>query len=344
MHAQSHGVALAQGLGKTAQSIATLAFQKQFLDVTGPHIVIAPLTTLGHWRREIQTWTDMVCCLDHEKDMLIDQLANSITIASSHAMGLQDQLCTKSACVTSSVSADYHLIKRCMPCHIGRRHVILTAPVLQNVLEYTGSKADRQIIRKHEYYYADAKTKDLKFDVLLVRFLLTLECPQRLLYALSILGSENTGDGIGYLEYVKRVCGGMQTSYETVLRDSSVFLGIKWETMIADEAHRFKSVSGQTRTIITRMNVRWKLLLTGEGCQSKSGKHMALIRHLTGWVSTNRSACPAKSCSFLYGLLHQLARPADVQRNTAPVPCVWIAGLVMQEHQCRTAWRSCTAS
>ena len=56
---------LMQGLGKTAQSIATLAFQKQFLGVTGPHIVIAPLTTLGHWRREIQTWTDMVCGLDH---------------------------------------------------------------------------------------------------------------------------------------------------------------------------------------------------------------------------------------------------------------------------------------
>ena len=51
-----------QGLGKTAQSIATLAFQKQFLGVPGPHIVIAPLTTLGHWKREIQTWTDMVRC------------------------------------------------------------------------------------------------------------------------------------------------------------------------------------------------------------------------------------------------------------------------------------------
>ena len=49
-----------QGLGKTAQSIATLAFQAQFLGMLGPHIVIAPLTTLGHWKREIQTWTDMV--------------------------------------------------------------------------------------------------------------------------------------------------------------------------------------------------------------------------------------------------------------------------------------------
>lgn len=49
-----------QGLGKTAQSIATLAFQRQFLGIAGPHIVIAPLTTLGHWQREIETWTGMV--------------------------------------------------------------------------------------------------------------------------------------------------------------------------------------------------------------------------------------------------------------------------------------------
>jgi hypothetical protein len=56
---------------------------------------------------------------------------------------------------------------------------------------------------------------------------------------------------------------GFQTSYETVLRDASVFTGIKWYTMIADEAHRFKSVSGQTRSVITRMSVIWKLLLTG---------------------------------------------------------------------------------
>lgn len=42
-----------------------------------------------------------------------------------------------------------------------------------------------------------------------------------------------------------------------------MFTGIKWCTMIADEAHRFKSVSGQTRSVITRMSVIWKLLLTG---------------------------------------------------------------------------------
>ncbi|KAK9833308.1 hypothetical protein WJX81_005199 [Elliptochloris bilobata] len=47
------------GLGKTAQSIATLEFQRQLLANPGPFLVIAPLTTLGHWKREIETWTPM---------------------------------------------------------------------------------------------------------------------------------------------------------------------------------------------------------------------------------------------------------------------------------------------
>ena len=55
-----------------------------------------------------------------------------------------------------------------------------------------------------------------------------------------------------------------QTSYETVLKDASVFLGItNWAVMIVDEAHRFKSVTGATRQKVVDMHVRWKLLLTG---------------------------------------------------------------------------------
>ena len=42
----------------------------------------------------------------------------------------------------------------------------------QNVVQYTGSKADREVIRKHEFYHANgdsrSKKKRYKFDVLLV--------------------------------------------------------------------------------------------------------------------------------------------------------------------------------
>ena len=55
------GVCVMQmGLGKTAQSIAVLEYQRQLLGCRGPFLVVAPLTTLGHWYREIETWTGMV--------------------------------------------------------------------------------------------------------------------------------------------------------------------------------------------------------------------------------------------------------------------------------------------
>jgi chromodomain-helicase-DNA-binding protein 7 len=48
------------GLGKTAQSISTLEVLRRVGGIPGPFLLVAPLTTLGHWQREIQTWTDMV--------------------------------------------------------------------------------------------------------------------------------------------------------------------------------------------------------------------------------------------------------------------------------------------
>ena len=49
------------GLGKTAQSTAVLEHIRLTQLTAKPFMVVAPLTTLGHWKREIETWTDMVC-------------------------------------------------------------------------------------------------------------------------------------------------------------------------------------------------------------------------------------------------------------------------------------------
>jgi SWI/SNF-related matrix-associated actin-dependent regulator of chromatin subfamily A member 5 len=44
------------GLGKTIQSISMLAFLKEFKNIDGPHLIIAPKITLGNWMRELQKW------------------------------------------------------------------------------------------------------------------------------------------------------------------------------------------------------------------------------------------------------------------------------------------------
>ena len=54
------------GLGKTVQTIALLNHLHLHENVHGPFLVIAPLSTLGHWKREFDEWTDMHCVYYHD--------------------------------------------------------------------------------------------------------------------------------------------------------------------------------------------------------------------------------------------------------------------------------------
>lgn len=48
------------GLGKTAQSVALLEYARLCNGQPGgPFLVVAPLTTLTHWQREVHKWTHM---------------------------------------------------------------------------------------------------------------------------------------------------------------------------------------------------------------------------------------------------------------------------------------------
>eukprot|EP01138_Halocafeteria_seosinensis_P010924 gb/GECG01011157.1/.p1 GENE.gb/GECG01011157.1/~~gb/GECG01011157.1/.p1 ORF type:complete len:1190 (+),score=197.09 gb/GECG01011157.1/:1-3570(+) len=44
------------GLGKTIQTIALLAFLKQYRQINGPHLIIVPKSTMGNWYREFKKW------------------------------------------------------------------------------------------------------------------------------------------------------------------------------------------------------------------------------------------------------------------------------------------------
>ena len=52
------------GLGKTAQTVVTI---QHLVDVgfRGPFLIVAPLSTLPHWQREFEGWTDLNVVLNH---------------------------------------------------------------------------------------------------------------------------------------------------------------------------------------------------------------------------------------------------------------------------------------
>jgi SWI/SNF-related matrix-associated actin-dependent regulator of chromatin subfamily A member 5 len=44
------------GLGKTLQSISILAYQYEFLNIQGPHLIVVPKSTLSNWMNELKRW------------------------------------------------------------------------------------------------------------------------------------------------------------------------------------------------------------------------------------------------------------------------------------------------
>ncbi|GAB4851244.1 hypothetical protein Ancab_030540 [Ancistrocladus abbreviatus] len=50
------------GLGKTLQTISLLAYLHEFRGITGPHMVVAPKSTLGNWMNEIKRFCPVFAC------------------------------------------------------------------------------------------------------------------------------------------------------------------------------------------------------------------------------------------------------------------------------------------
>ncbi len=54
------------GLGKTVQVTAVLEHIHRVENLRGPFLIVVPLSTIEHWRREVETWTDMTLCMYHD--------------------------------------------------------------------------------------------------------------------------------------------------------------------------------------------------------------------------------------------------------------------------------------
>lgn len=68
------------GLGKTIQTIAFLAFLREQKKVTGPHLIVAPNTTLTNWVNELSKWfpTCRVVKLYARKELREDTFENNL--------------------------------------------------------------------------------------------------------------------------------------------------------------------------------------------------------------------------------------------------------------------------
>lgn len=64
-HRRSSILADEMGLGKTVQTVSILEWLRTAQNIRGPFIIIAPLSTIEHWKREFEGWTDMNVVIYH---------------------------------------------------------------------------------------------------------------------------------------------------------------------------------------------------------------------------------------------------------------------------------------
>ena len=50
------------GLGKTVQTVAVLEHLRTMEHIRGPFLIVVPLSTMEHWKREFEDWTKYVAC------------------------------------------------------------------------------------------------------------------------------------------------------------------------------------------------------------------------------------------------------------------------------------------
>ena len=62
---------IVQGLGKTLQTIALLGYMIKMRGIPGPHIIIAPKSTLSNWMSEFRRWCptiDVICFIGSQPE------------------------------------------------------------------------------------------------------------------------------------------------------------------------------------------------------------------------------------------------------------------------------------
>lgn len=58
------------GLGKTVQIVCYIEHLFRAEKIQRPYLVVVPLSTVEHWRREFEGWTDIVCCVYHDRQRI----------------------------------------------------------------------------------------------------------------------------------------------------------------------------------------------------------------------------------------------------------------------------------
>ncbi|MCJ1303302.1 hypothetical protein MMC08_006110 [Hypocenomyce scalaris] len=137
------------GLGKTLQSIAFLGYLRHVCDITGPHLIVVPKSTLDNWNREFTMWTPEVNVLilqgakDERHQLINDRLIDEKfdVCITSYEMILREKAHLKKFAWEYIIIDEAHRIKneesslaQIIRLFTSRNRLLITGTPLQNNL------------------------------------------------------------------------------------------------------------------------------------------------------------------------------------------------------------------
>ncbi|KAG9396285.1 chromatin-remodeling complex ATPase chain [Carpediemonas membranifera] len=138
------------GLGKTVQTVALIDWIRYYADTPGPHLVIAPKSTLSNWRIEFERWTPHINILvlignKEERKNLIDTRVKTDdfdVIISSYEIIIKEQAHLRKVSFDTVVVDEAHrlknessLLSRVLRTFSSAHRILLTGTPLQNNLK-----------------------------------------------------------------------------------------------------------------------------------------------------------------------------------------------------------------
>ena len=101
-----------QGLGKTLQTISFLAYLKHYRNISGPHLIVVPKSTLQNWSREFAKWTPdfKILSLAGSKDERAEIIANRLIPQDFEACITTYEMCLIEKSVLKKFSFEYIVI------------------------------------------------------------------------------------------------------------------------------------------------------------------------------------------------------------------------------------------
>ena len=239
------------GLGKTVQSVTFIEHLRSRESLRGPYIVVAPLSTLQHWRREIEAWTDANCIVYHDEGYVGMRMVGRDNNRFPFSLSFSFSFSLSFIAIPFAFPADDHPFLTTPTYFMLFSSLSLSLSLYRYLLfslsssppyppPYRGAEG-RRLIRQYEFRYnrgTKTQKKELcKFNILL-------------------------------------------TSYHIVLSDWEELRSIRWRCLVVDEAHRLKNRDSQLWQAMKMMQKDSILLLTGTPLQNGIREMWSLLHFI----------------------------------------------------------------